>query len=87
MSKRYKKALTVEEISNLSDDNIDCTDIPELDDNFWTRAKISPPQNKPSVSLRISPEVLDFFKSETPKGYTSKMAAVLQSYYEAHKVQ
>jgi uncharacterized protein (DUF4415 family) len=39
----------------------------------------------PNISLRLSQEVLDFFKTENPKGYTAKMASVLATYMQAHQ--
>jgi len=39
---------------------------------------------KPSITLRIDAQVLEFFK-HTGKRYQSRMNAVLRSYVEAHK--
>jgi len=85
MKKRYEKPLTPEEMAALRDDQIDTSDIPELDEEFWKNAKITPPRTKPNVSLRVSEEVVDFFKSENPKGFTGRMAAVLTAYVQAHQ--
>jgi uncharacterized protein (DUF4415 family) len=35
---------------------------------------------RPERALRLTQEVLDFFKAENPKGYTARMAAVLTAY-------
>ena len=83
MSKRYEKPLTPEELAARPDSEIDYSDIPELDDSFWKNAKVMPPRNKSNVSLRVPPEVVEFFKAENPKGYTARMAAVLESYVRA----
>ena len=85
MKKRYEKPLTPEEIAKLSDNEIDTSDIPELDAEFWAKAKLSPPRTKPNVSLRVPPEVVEFFKTKNPKGYTGRMAAVLTAYVQAHQ--
>ena len=85
MTKKYKKPLTPKEIAALSDDQIDTSDIPELDENFWKNAKVSPPRTKPNVSLRLPQEVINHFKAENPKGYTARMAAVLSAYVNAHQ--
>ncbi|GKX34207.1 MAG: hypothetical protein MnENMB40S_18250 [Rhizobiaceae bacterium MnEN-MB40S] len=87
MKKKYEKPLTTEEIAALPDSEIDTSDIPELDDNFWKNAKISPPRTKPNVSLRLPEDVVNFFKKENPKGYTSRMAAVLSAYVQAHQTK
>jgi len=85
MKKHYDKPLTLEELSNRPDEDIDTSDISELDEAFWEKAKVSPPQTKPNVSLRLPREVIDFFKAESPKGYTGRMAAVLSAYVQAHQ--
>ena len=85
MSKRYDKPLTPEQLALLQDDEIDTGDIPELDEKFWASAKLTPPRTKPNVSLRVPQEVVDFFKSENPRGYTARMAAVLSAYVKAHQ--
>ena len=87
MSKRYEQPLTPEQLAQVSDADIDTSDIPELDAAFWANATLSPPRTKPNVSLRVPQEVVDFFKAENPKGYTARMAAVLAAYVEAHQKQ
>ena len=85
MSKKYKKPLGLEEIAALQDSQIDTSDIPALDLEFWSKAIISPPRTKPNVSLRIDEDVIAHFKKESPKGYTARMAAVLKAYVSAHR--
>lgn len=85
MTKKYKKPLTPEELEARSDSEIDTSDIPELDETFWANAKVVPPKTKPNVSLRLPVEVIEHFKSENPKGYTARMAAVLSAYVQAHQ--
>ena len=85
MTKRYERALTAEELAKIPDDQIDTSDIPELDEEFWAKAKLNPPKTKPNVNLRLSDEVVDFFKGENPKGYTSRMAAVLTAYAQSQQ--
>ena len=75
----------LKEIENIKDEDIDYSDIPELDADFWKRAKVSPPRTKPNVSLRVTDEVVNFFKAENPKGYTARMSAVLTAYVQAHQ--
>jgi uncharacterized protein (DUF4415 family) len=68
----------------MRDEDIDYSDIPELDAAFWEQARIAAPTTKANVSLRVSDEVLAFFKADNPKGYTARMAAVLSAYVKAH---
>jgi len=72
------------EIKALRDEDIDTSDIPDLDDHFWDNARLVMPRPKPSISLRIDPEVLDWYKS-LGRGYQTRMNAVLRSYMEAHR--
>lgn len=73
-----------ERFDAIRDEDIDYSDVPELDAAFWEKAKIETPQTKPIVSLRVSEDVVAFFKAENPKGYTARMAAVLSAYVQAH---
>ena len=85
MQKSYTRALSIEELAALPDDQIDTSDIPELDEDFWQNARIVEPKTKPTISLRLTQDVLDFFKAENPKGYTARMAAVLTAYVNAQQ--
>ncbi|MFN4057742.1 MAG: BrnA antitoxin family protein [Roseinatronobacter sp.] len=48
----------------------------------WTRAELVTPEPKKMISLRVDPDVLDFFKSQGP-GYQTRMNAVLRAWMEA----
>ncbi len=85
MNKRYNEPMALEQLAQLPDDQIDTSDIPELDEAWFARAKLTPPRTKPNVSLRVPPEVVEFFKAKNPKGYTARMAAVLVAYVQAHR--
>jgi len=85
MSTKYRKKLTLEEIARRPESEIDYSDIHELDERFWENAKIVAPRTKVNVSLRLPGDVIEFFKSESPGGYTSRMAAVLAAYVKVHK--
>ena len=82
--KRYEKELTAEELAALPDDQIDYSDIPELDDDFWENAKIVAPPGKERITFRVDREVLEFFRKDGP-GYQTRMNAVLRSFVEAHR--
>ncbi|WP_020560603.1 BrnA antitoxin family protein [Thiofilum flexile] len=85
MKTTYDHALTLEELAALPDSDIDTSDIPELDETFWKNAKLVMPQTKQLISLRVTPEVLAYFKATSPTHYTTKMAAVLSAYVVAHQ--
>lgn len=81
MTKKYEKPLTLVEIAARPDSEIDASDISELDESFWARAKVTPPRTKPNVSPRLPEEVVAYFKAENPKGYTARMAPVLSAWH------
>lgn len=69
----------------IRDEDIDYSDIPELDAGFWANAKIETASQKPSVTMRMDVQTLAYFKGSDPKGYTGRMAAVLKAYVQAHQ--
>lgn len=86
MTKRYKKELSLKELADLPDEDIDFSDIPEADAAFWKNAQLRLPGAEPKapVSIRLDRDVLDFFKA-TGRGYQTRINAVLRSYVEAHR--
>lgn len=44
----------LEELQNIPDEEIDTSDIPELDDRFWANAKMITPITKQAVSIRCT---------------------------------
>ena len=83
MNKRYERPLSAGELAERPDTEIDTSDIPELDEAFWNKAQLQAPRAKSAVSIRLPDDVIEHFRSRYPKGYTSRMAAVLASYVEA----
>jgi len=71
-------------LAALADDKIDTSDIPELNEDFFRKAKLRLPKGKQLVSLRIDSDVLDWFKRQG-KGYQTKMNAVLRAYVRAQR--
>ncbi len=74
----------LKKLDEIKDNNIDYSDIPEVDNDFWANAVIKYPEKKKSVTLRLDADVLDWFRS-WGKGYQSRINSVLRSFYEAHK--
>jgi uncharacterized protein (DUF4415 family) len=66
----------------LTDEEIDYSDIAELDDGFWNN--VTPDLTRP-VTLRVKQSVLQYFQANNKKGYQSRMNAVLESYVLAQK--
>ena len=76
-SKRLKQ------INLIKEKEIDYSDIPELDKNFWDNVKPVYLNEKKAISIRLDHDIIDFFKKEG-RGYQSKINNVLRSYIEAH---
>lgn len=57
-----------------------------LPDTFWERAEAVYPERKTPVSLRVDPDVLEWFKAQGP-GHLTRMQAVLRAYVEAKRKQ
>jgi len=81
MKKKYHSDL--QRLRNLKDEEIDYSDIPELDEAFFENAVIVLPQPKASVSIRLDQDVLNWFKGQG-KGYQTRINALLRAYMEAH---
>ena len=70
----------------LSDNQIDISEIPELDKEWFRNVKIVLPEKKKAISLRVDKDVLEWFKSKSKgKGYQTFMNAVLKAFVEAKK--
>jgi uncharacterized protein (DUF4415 family) len=58
------------------------TSPPELSDlpaDFWDEAVVVAPVIKQAISLRVDPDVLEWFRAQGPR-YQSRMNAVLRAY-------
>ncbi len=74
----------MKEINSIKDKNIDYSDIPELDKNFWDNAASIYPKGKKAISIRLDEDIIDFFKEEG-KGSQRKINNVLRRYVEAQQ--
>ena len=63
---------------------IDLSDLPESpDDTEWVRFVPEAKRTKQLVSLRLDPDVLDYFR-HTGKSYQTRINSVLRTYMQAH---
>lgn len=72
----------LEELKSRRDDQIDYSEIPELDENFWQNIKLIEPDKTQIVTLRVKKSVLDAYK-KLGKGYQTRMNQVLETYVKA----
>jgi uncharacterized protein (DUF4415 family) len=68
----------------MRDEDIDYTDVPALDEDFFKQARVVVPPGKKQLTLRLDADVLEWLKAQG-KGYQSRINAILRAYYEAHR--
>lgn len=69
-------------LESMTDEEIDTSDSPELEDDFFEQATLELPEPK-SVALQIDPDVLAWFEAQ---GNSQKlMNTALRIYVEAHR--
>ena len=71
-------------VKAMKDEDIDYSDCPPLDEEFWQNAKLIMPESKVPIGARFDRDVVDWFKKQG-HGYQSRMNAVLKTYIEAQK--
>lgn len=69
-------------LKTMKDQDIDFSDIPPLDPRFFRNAKLRLPKSKLTVTMRLDPDILEWFR-ERGKGYQTRINAVLRMYIEA----
>ncbi len=56
----------------------------QLPADFWDNAEVRLPKAKTPISLRVDPDILEYFKAQEG-GHLTRMHAVLRAYVDAHK--
>jgi uncharacterized protein (DUF4415 family) len=84
-------ALTAEEqqawkeLQEMSDDEIDYSDIPPQTGSGWRRVSdLVPTENKQQITLRLDADIIAFFRL-TGRRYQSRINAALREYVRTHK--
>ncbi len=80
----YDRAQTMKVLKTMPDKDIDFSDIPELDEEWFAKAELRAPLAKTAVSIRLDPDVLAFFRKQG-KGYQTRINAVLRAYMKGAK--
>ncbi len=69
----------------MTDEEIDYSDIPPLDDDFFARAKLrQPAEPQMVVTMHMDPAVFAWFNAQEG-GWERRMRAALRIYVEAHQ--
>ena len=77
--------MTSEELKafdDLKDEDIDFSDIPETDEEFWKDAEVIHPGAE-KVILSLESEVLQWYQSKGKRQYKNLMRKALKSYMQA----
>ena len=80
----YNRPLTPAQIAATKDENIDFSEIPELDETFWRQAELIEPDLTQQITLRVKRSVLAYFRAPG-KGYQTRINRVLESYVRAQR--
>lgn len=73
-------------IEEMTDEEIDTSDIPALDETFFANADLRVPKGKISVRLDVDADVLEWFKAQGAE-FQHRINAALRIYVEAHQEQ
>lgn len=68
----------------MSDDEIDTSDIPLLDESFFANAKLRLPDGKVSVILNADEDVISWYRSQGGN-LQNLLNAALRDYAESHR--
>jgi uncharacterized protein (DUF4415 family) len=71
-------------IDSMTDEEIDTSDIPPLDDQFFARAQWRMPKRKTAVTLSVDDDVLKWFEAQGAE-FHQRINAALRIYAEAHQ--
>jgi uncharacterized protein (DUF4415 family) len=71
-------------VEEMTDEEIDISDIPPLDETFFAGARLRMPGRKVSVTIDVDADVLAWFK-EQGEDFQNRINAALKIYAEAHK--
>ncbi len=66
----------------MRDADIDDSDIPKLSKSFWKAAKLTMPEPKDQLTIRVDHDVVEWLKKKG-SGYQTNINAILRSYMKA----
>ena len=72
-----------QKLDKMKDEEIDYSEIPELDDTFFKNANVYMRHNKDTVTLRVDHDVLAWFKKQG-RGYQTRINAILKGFMLSH---
>ena len=79
---RAKGKTDLGRLREMRDEDIDDSDIPKLDKSFWKTAKLTMPEPKDRLTIRVDHDVVEWIKKKG-SGYQTRINAILRSYMKA----
>ena len=79
---RTNGATNLKRLRAMPDSAIDYSDIPRLNQSFWKTAKLTMPEPKDRLTIRVDHDVVQWLKKRG-RGYQTRINAILRSYMEA----
>ncbi len=71
-------------LETMTDEEIDTSDIPPLDEKFFANARLRMPRGKVAVTVSVEKEVVDWYQAQGEES-RALMSAALKIYAEAHR--
>ena len=71
-------------VERMTDEDVDTSDIPPLDEAFFASAQLRLPKGKVPVLMNVDAEVFEWFKSQGPE-YQNLINTALRTFADAHK--
>ena len=68
----------------MGDEDVDTSDTPPLDDQFFAGAELRLPKGKVPIIMSVDADVFEWFKSQGPE-YQNLINVALRSYADTHK--
>ncbi len=79
---RTKGKTDFERVRHMREADIDDSDIPKLGKSLWKRAKLTLPEPKDRLTIRVDHDVVEWLK-RAGSGYQTRIDTILRSYMKA----
>jgi uncharacterized protein (DUF4415 family) len=79
---RTSGGTNLKRLRTMPDASIDYSDIPRLNKSFWRTARLTMPEPKDRLTIRVDHDVVEWLKKHG-RGYQTRINAILRSYMEA----
>ena len=71
-------------LERMTDEDIDTSDIPLLDQSFFKKVKFRHPESRVPLTARVDPDILEWFQAQGAE-YQERINAALRLYVDAHR--